>query len=236
MSKNPKSIEMIKLIANALGELNNKAVYVGGASIPFYLPEIYWSQARPTEDVDIVMEVVGRAENWATDELLRSKGFKNDTSEGAPICRWVYQGLKVDLMTPNQNILGFANSWYKEEIEKTIEILISPITIRILSLPYFLATKIEAFKDRGYPDFMGSKDMEDIISLLEVSNEELFKKGYINTSESLRAYLKAEFLNLKKQSAFLDSIPGALFNRINTAESSQFVLKRIDQIIGNFYG
>ena len=62
------------------------------------------------------------------------------------------------------------------------------------------------------------------------------KKGYINSSEKLRAYLKSEFLNLKKQSSFLDSIPGALFNRLNPAEGSQFVLKRIDQIIGNFYG
>jgi hypothetical protein len=37
-NKNTKSIEMIRLIAHALGELNKKAVYVGGASVPFYLP------------------------------------------------------------------------------------------------------------------------------------------------------------------------------------------------------
>lgn len=235
MSKNPKSIEMIRLIAQALGELNNKAIYVGGATVPFYLPEIYWSQSRPTEDVDVVMEIVGRTENWTTDEMLRSKGFKNDMSEGAPICRWIYQGLKVDFMTADQNIFGFANSWYKEGMEKSIVIELAPSKVRILSLPYFLATKLEAFKDRGDPDFMGSKDMEDIISLLEVSSAELFQHGFKQASEKLKLFLKNEFSNLKNKSSFLDSIPGALFNRINSAEGTKIVLKRIEQIIGNYY-
>lgn len=236
MSKNPKSIEMIRLIAHALGELNNKAVYVGGATVPFYLPEIYWSQSRPTEDVDVVMEIVGRSEVWTTDEMLRSKGFKNDMSEGAPICRWVYQGLKVDFMTADQNIFGFANSWYLEGMEKSIAIELTSSKVRILSLPYFLATKLEAFRDRGYPDFMGSKDMEDIISLLEVSSEERFRQGFVDASKNLKIFLKNEFSNLKNNSSFLDSIPGALFNRINTSEGIKIVITRIDQIIGNYYG
>lgn len=236
MSKNPKSIEMIRLIAHALGELNNKAIYVGGATVPFYLPELYWSQSRPTEDVDVVMEVVSRLENWNTDEVLRSKGFKNDMSEGAPICRWVYQGLKVDFMTADQNIFGFTNSWYKEGMKYSIEIDLAPSKVRILSLPYFLATKLEAFRDRGYPDFMGSKDMEDVISLLEVSSEDLFIQGFKNTSENLKLFLTNEFSNLKNNRSFLDSIHGALFNRIDSKEGVQLVIKRIDKIIGNYYG
>lgn len=177
------------------------------------------------------MEVFGRTENWTTDEILRSKGFKNDTSEDAPICRWIYKGLKVDFMSPDQNIFGFANSWYKEGIERSIEVELAPSKIRILSLPYFLATKLEAFKDRGFPDFMGSKDMEDIISILEVSDEDLFKIGFNNSSKALKTYLNSEFLKLKKQNQFLDAIPGALFNRINTKENRDYVLNRIDQLI-----
>lgn len=56
----PATIEMIKVVATALGELNKRAVFVGGATVPFYLPEAYLSQARPTDDIDIVMEIVGR--------------------------------------------------------------------------------------------------------------------------------------------------------------------------------
>jgi hypothetical protein len=94
-NKNTKSIEMIRLIAHALGELNKKAVYVGGASVPFYLPIQYRSQSRPTDDVDIVMEVVGHSQNWANDEVLRLKGFQNDMSEGAPAFDSVLKNLLI---------------------------------------------------------------------------------------------------------------------------------------------
>ncbi len=45
MSVNPASIEMIKMVAQALGELNERAVYVGGATVPFYLPEEYMASS-----------------------------------------------------------------------------------------------------------------------------------------------------------------------------------------------
>lgn len=48
MSIQPATIEMIKIIAAALGDLNARSVFVGGATVPFYLPEAYLSQARPT--------------------------------------------------------------------------------------------------------------------------------------------------------------------------------------------
>ena len=114
MIETSQSVDLIRLVAHALGELNDSAVFVGGATVPFYIPEVYWSQARATEDVDVVLEIRGRKENWATEEKLREKGFKNDVSEGAPICRWVYKGLKVDIMSPDGEVFGFTNRWYKE--------------------------------------------------------------------------------------------------------------------------
>ncbi len=101
------------VVAKALGELNDSAVFVGGATIPFYLPEIYQPLARATDDVDVVMEIMGKKQNWLNEELLRSKGFKNDMSENAPICRWIYRDFKVDIMSSNISALGFTNKWYK---------------------------------------------------------------------------------------------------------------------------
>ena len=57
MNTNPNTKEMIIIVAKALGELNDNAVFVGGATVPFYLPEIYLAQARPTEDIDVVMDL-----------------------------------------------------------------------------------------------------------------------------------------------------------------------------------
>ena len=39
--------------------------------------------------------------------------------------------------------------------------------IRIVTAPYFLATKLEAFKGRGKGDFLGSHDLEDFVSVVD---------------------------------------------------------------------
>lgn len=40
------------------------------------------------------------------------------------------------------------------------------LIIKSVTAPYFLATKIEAFKTRGKNDFLGSHDFEDIITVI----------------------------------------------------------------------
>lgn len=37
-------------------------------------------------------------ELYQLEEKLRAAGFRNDTKEGAPICRWVVSGVTVDVM------------------------------------------------------------------------------------------------------------------------------------------
>lgn len=213
MSAKPATIEMIKIVARALGELNEQAVFVGGATVPFYLPEVYLSQARPTEDIDLVMDIIGRNKNSINEDILRKKGFKHNTSEGAPICRWIYKDFKVDIMSTDDSALGFTNKWYKEGVEKAIEVISDPVKVRIFSLPYFIASKIEAFKGRGNSDYQGSSDMEDIISVLEVSPKDMFEDVLDRCTDNLKSYIKKEFRQLLKTSDFADALPGAIFNR-----------------------
>lgn len=231
MIKTSQSVDLIRLVAHALGELNDSAVFVGGATVPFYIPEVYWPQARATEDVDVVLEIMGRKENWATEEKLREKGFKNDVSEEAPICRWVYKGLKVDVMIPDGEVFGFTNKWYKEGVEKAVQ-LKSPLPeVKIFSFPYFLATKMEAFLGRGDGDYQGSPDMEDIISVLETHQKDKMKVSLKNTSDELKSYLKVHLNHLKVNNDFLDALPGATFNRIDTIEGSKSVVDSIELIL-----
>lgn len=231
MSKNPNSKEIIKIIAKALGELNDGAVFVGGATVPFYLPEIYITQARPTEDVDVVMEIVGRQKNSANEKKLREKGFRNDMSEGAPACRWIYRDFKVDIMSSDVSALGFTNQWYQEGIERSIEIESLPVKVNIFSLPYFIATKIDAFKGRGNSDYLGSPDMEDIISVLEVSPVEKFEAMLNQCSSKLQMYLKKEFKSLLRSSDFIDALPGAVFNRANKTAAVQGIKERMQRLL-----
>ncbi|MFH2119243.1 MAG: hypothetical protein ABIJ25_02460, partial [Pseudomonadota bacterium] len=75
---------------------------------------------------------------------LRSKGFKQDMSENAPVCRWLVDAIKVDIMPTQEEILGFSNRWYLPAIKNADLIeLENELTIKLVSPPYFLATKID---------------------------------------------------------------------------------------------
>ncbi|MFZ4404973.1 MAG: hypothetical protein ACOYOK_12790 [Pseudobdellovibrionaceae bacterium] len=221
------TVEMIKLIAHALGELNDRAVFVGGATVPFYLPPVFLPQIRPTEDIDVVMEIVGRRTKWINEDALRAKGFTHDTSEGAPICRWVYRNLKVDIMSTDASAFGFTNRWYQEGVDTAIEVETNPVSVKIFSLPYFLGSKIEAFKSRGRDDYRGSTDMEDIIAVLEVAPENLFEGMLLATSKGLQFYLKEEFQKFTLSRDFLDALPGIVFNRTNSHEAARNLIERM---------
>ena len=70
-------------------------------------------------------------------------------------------------MPTEGSVLDFKNKWYPDGYANSEEVLLpSGQPVRIFSLPYFLASKIEAFKDRGKENFLLSPDMEDIIAVL----------------------------------------------------------------------
>ena len=133
-------------------------------------------------------------------------------------------------MSSDISAFGFTNKWYEEGIARAIEVITKPFSIRIFSLPHFLASKIEAFKSRGGSDFIGSKDIEDIISVLEVSSPEMFEGVLSTSSKILQIYLKDEFASLLKTSDFTDAIHGAVFNRTNTNEAVAFIRSRMENI------
>jgi len=128
-------------------------------------------------------------------------GFTQSMEENAPLCRWVIDDIKVDVMPTDEKILGFSNKWYSPAIRNAIE-------IRIVTAAYFLATKIEAFYGRGKGDYMASHDMEDIITIidgrLELINE--VKESEIN----LKDFLAEKFQHFLKSEAFLEALPGHL--------------------------
>ena len=113
------------------------------------------------------------------EEDLRTKGFAHDTSQGAPICRFVYRGIKVDVMPTDSDIMGFSNKWYGEGIENKItKVLPDGTEIFVFSPEYYVAAKLEAHKNRGGDDLRQSHDFEDIIYVLDNCNDVL---DYIET-------------------------------------------------------
>lgn len=190
----PINIVRIKAVANALAELNAKVVFVGGATISLYANKPVF-EVRPTDDIDIIIEILNYSDRADLEDKLRTIGFNHDIDSGI-MCRYRIHGIIVDIMPTNDSSIGFNNRWYPEGFEKSIVYEIDTNkTINILSPPYFIATKLEAHKGRGKDDGRTSKDFEDIVFVLE--NRETIWDEMINTDEKLKIYLREEFGKLQ---------------------------------------
>lgn len=94
--------------------------------------------------------------------------------------------------------IGFKNKWYPDGFRNAIKYSIGENeSIQILAPEYFLATKLEAFKSRGYSDPRQSEDFEDIVYVLE--NRDSIWSELANCSEPVKSYLIAEFEKLLSQ-------------------------------------
>ncbi|MCC5898226.1 MAG: hypothetical protein JJU32_09965 [Phormidium sp. BM_Day4_Bin.17] len=100
-------------------------------------------------------------------EQLRGVGLEEDQVKDAPLCRWRYDDLIIDVMPCDESVLGFTNRWYPEAIAHRVSYTL-PDGQEIWIFPpvYFLASKVEALEGRG-GDWRYSKDMEDIVLLLD---------------------------------------------------------------------
>lgn len=67
-------------------------------------------------------------------------------------------------------------------------------TVKLFSAPYFLASKLEAFKKRGNKDGRTSSDFEDIVFVLE--NQDAIWEEMENAEASVKQYLQIEFSGL----------------------------------------
>jgi len=161
---------MLRAAAAALGELGERVVYTGGATIPEYLDGVVVGTVRPTRDVDVVVELTTRAEYYAFMAQLDALGWGHPQLEGDhPICRRrTPDGLLIDVMPSDGGLLGFSNPWYAHGFDRLVEVKIeASIAIRMFPADVLLASKLEAFRTRGAVDWFGSHDLEDVIPVIE---------------------------------------------------------------------
>ena len=180
-----QNIVRIKAVHNSLADLKDKVVFVGGATISLYA-ERQTFDVRPTNDVDVIIEILNYNERTKLEEKLRNFGFQHDIDR--IICRYKIQGIIVDIMPTTTESLGFSNRWYTEGFKNAINYEIDERnTVKILTSPYFIAVKLEAFKDRGRSNGRTSQDFEDIVFILE--NRQTVWEELNNTEGEIRTYL-----------------------------------------------
>lgn len=223
-----ENIKMLQTVANGLGNLKNEMVFVGGAVAELYASNPELSEIRPTIDVDCVIELRSRTAHAKLEDKLRAIGFANDTSKGAPICRWIYKDILVDVMPSDPDVLGFSNRWYIEGVEyKISKTLPDETEIFIFPPEYYLASKFEAHKGRGGEDLRQSHDFEDIIYIFDNCSELL--ESISNTNKTVKAYLKGECANLIVNNGLIEGIESALPYG-SDEEATEIVLELIQNI------
>jgi len=160
------NIANLARVAVALGDILESVVFVGGCTTVLLVDEAAHFGVRQTDDVDVVVNVTSYIEYQSLSRRLREKRFREDI-EG-PLCRWLLpsSSLKLDVMPVDKRVLGFSNQWYGDVLKNSIQKqLPNNLSIRHITPALFLATKFEAFNDRGKGDYF-SHDLEDIVFIL----------------------------------------------------------------------
>lgn len=193
MSVKGQLLKMLETVADALGsDLREKLVFVGGCTTALFITdEIVLEGVRATDDVDLIVDLAGFAA-WANlQEKLREKGFA-ESQEDTVICRMRLGDLKVDFMPDDEDILGFSNRWYAKGIETAVTCkLTDALDIKRLTPELFIATKLEAYLGRGGGDPLGSRDLEDI--LLIVDGRPNIIEEVLATDKDVRKYIEEQF-------------------------------------------
>jgi hypothetical protein len=107
------------------------------------------------------------------------------------------------------------------ELEPGLKILmVSPV--------YFCASKLEAFTDRGKNDYLGSRDLEDLIAVVDGRSELV---GEVQAAKSdARSYVAKEIARLLGARGFEDALPGHLAPDSASQERITTVIARLKEI------
>jgi hypothetical protein len=210
---------VLKKIALALQELNGQVVYVGGAVVSLYINDPAADDVRPTKDVDISLSLATYSELEALRIDLTKKGFIQSAVDNV-ICRFRYDDIMVDVM--NTKAIGWApaNPWFAPGFLAKQEVEVENQIINVLPLPYFIASKFEAFNNRGKGDPRTSHDFEDVVYILDNLTD--LEARLIEAPTDVKIFLKRELMSIIKDKIKQEAIMGNLFY-----ESRDFRFKAI---------
>jgi hypothetical protein len=244
-AKNPNE-HLLLAAVEKLAPLLDQIVFLGGCATGFLITDPAAAPIRSTLDVDVITELTTASNRHAADadaviaaasyaELLkvedqiRKLGFRESQEKDAPRCRWVSDDLILDLMPTDPAILGFSNRWYRPALQNSQKLRIGEHEIRLVTAPYFLATKLEAFHGRGKNDYQMSHDLEDIVTVID-GRPELADEVSAAATE-LRNYLRDEFRKLLAVSAFRDALYGHLLPDAASQQRVPLIISRIQRMI-----
>jgi predicted nucleotidyltransferase len=233
MSQHDTHLSMLKAVANALGDqLRSEMAFVGGSTTGLLITDEFTrEQVRGTDDVDLIVHVIGHRGFNLLQKQLAEHGFRVAVpipGEESPICAMTLGELRVDFMPDDEAVLGFSNRWYRDAIVTAgLHDLGDGLQIRLVSPPYFIATKLEAWNGRGNGDALESRDIEDIINL--VDGRPALLDEVAACSADMRQYIAEEVVKLLDDRNFEYAIQS---HTGNSTERESIIFARFEKLAG----
>ena len=196
-------------IAKALGDLNSKVVFVGGAMVSLYIDDPSAEDIRPTKDIDLTFQITTVSQLEALRQDLIDRGFHEHTDSNV-ICRFTFEDLLVDVMSTQTVGWAPGNRWFAAGFDKAITVRLEEVEVQILPLPYFMASKLDAFFDRGMRDLYASHDLEDIVYLFNYATR-LVEQILSAEEDAVKNYLVASIKKILENEQIMNALPGHLY-------------------------
>ena len=127
----PLNIGALRTVASKLDPTGLNYAFTGGSIVNLLIDHPDFAPARPTDDVDVIVELISTERYSEIEATLRQHGFEHDMSEGAPICRWRLGELIVDIMPTQGEQIGLNTKWFAEALAQSIEIEHAHTTLKI---------------------------------------------------------------------------------------------------------
>jgi hypothetical protein len=222
----------ILAVAAQLAELRESVVFVGGMVRGLLVTDPAVVGPRPTQDVDVILNVRTPVEFAKLGTTLRRLGFREDQSEDAPICRYVLRNaagdeFPVDFMPLDSSILGFSNAWYPSAFSTAQRLETSAGSIRVVGAAHFVATKLESFASRGCADYY-HHDLEDVVVLVD-GRPELVEE-LAQAADDLKHFVARTVADLLAERSFREALPGHLSPDPASQARLGLVIERLEAI------
>jgi predicted nucleotidyltransferase len=219
--KNRKiNISVVEEVAIVLGELKNHMVFVGGAVVSLYANDPVADEIRPTSDIDLTVNLLN-FKSWSDlqNDLAQLNIFPDPF--GHSIYSYKYKDIPIDIIPASNSLIAATNSWYVHGFDSLWKIKANKTEINILSSACYLATKFEAFNNRG-KDYRSSHDFEDIIYILD---------NRINIVEEINQskHIIKDFLKLELEIAYSSD----MWEDILLSHIHPFIFSERESIITN---
>lgn len=200
-----ENIAAILRLLDVLPEWAEEVLFIGGATLGFFVERIFHDAIRVTKDIDVVVEIATLKEHRILQERLRKLGFVEQFDHTT---RWKRGDLTVDVLPLKLPEYLSPKPFLTEVFARGNRVeLPDGRKIRVPTLVEFLALKLQAHEERSNGDWL-AKDSEDVVTVVDAAPEPFVIPAGV--SVAMRTFLLEALQSLRTSSDFQNVMPGLL--------------------------